>query len=81
MPDGERIRSTSLYTWARLPIAERGWRSWRQAHLYRLEIKVEDRLVYPTPLVRADVASFWAIVRMWIILPEMFTLNSKPIAA
>ena len=42
MPDGERIRSTSLYTWARLPIAERGWRSWRQAHLYRLEIKVED---------------------------------------
>jgi hypothetical protein len=42
MPDGERIRPTSLYTWAGLPMAERGWRSWREAHLYRLEVKEED---------------------------------------
>ncbi len=42
MPHGERIRSTSLYTWARLPVAERGWRSWPEAHLYRLEIRDGD---------------------------------------
>lgn len=42
MPDGERIRSTSLYTWATLPMAETGWRSWKEANLYQLEVKEED---------------------------------------
>ncbi len=42
MSDGARIRSTSLYTWADLPMAEAGWRGWKDAHLYRLEVKEED---------------------------------------
>jgi hypothetical protein len=42
MQDGEHIRSTSLYTWAELEMAESAWRSKREADLYALEVKEED---------------------------------------
>jgi hypothetical protein len=42
LPDGQRIRATSLYTWAHAEKAKQLWHGTRGKHLYELEVDVSD---------------------------------------